>query len=113
MRIRVRWRKGCAGAYLRNAHQYTLFLNPREINMRKSCLLFIPMLLVGCSRGPVDPGATRHDSPAPRFDGGGMVGSGNFAPIDSSKTSRASAPFSAEALGDSVGRGGGMVGSGN
>ena len=87
------------------------FLNSREINMRKIYILPLAALMVGCSRGPVEPSATRHESPSVRFDGGGMVGSGNFAPVDSATTTGASAQSSAEA--DSVGRGGGMVGSGN
>lgn len=89
------------------------FLTSREIDMRKIYFLPFAALAVGCSRGPLGPGATRHESATVRFDGGGMVGSGNFAPLDTSTTTKASAPYDAEALSDSVGRGGGMVGSGN
>ena len=86
------------------------FLNYRGTDMRKIHFLPFAALMFGCTRGPVEPSVTRQEPTTARSDGGGMVGSGNVAPVD---TPRASAQYDAEALGDSLGRGGGMVGSGN
>ena len=89
------------------------FFNNRGMDMRKIYFLPLTALVFGCSRGPVEPSVTRQAPPTVHFDGGGMVGSGNFAPVDSSEATRASAQTNAEAPGDSSSRGGGMVGSGN
>jgi hypothetical protein len=85
--------------------------------MRKSYLLpGVLLLIVGCSATPTSPPSTsRHEFSTVRFDNGGMVGSGNI--LDSGpqgdNTTAASTPLSAEVATDSVGRNGGMVGSGN
>ncbi len=59
-----------------------------------------------CSDG-ANPAAT---PAAPRFDGGGMVGSGNRNDTTAAQVTSASAPTDTTGA---VGRGGGMVGSGN
>ncbi|HEX8358859.1 MAG TPA: hypothetical protein VF613_01995 [Longimicrobium sp.] len=61
-----------------------------------------------CSDG-ANPAATMQPA-APRFDGGGMVGSGNRN--DTTPTQVTSAAAATDTTG-AVGRGGGMVGSGN
>ena len=88
----------------------------RDFPMRKSYLLpGMLLLIVGCSATPTAPSTFRHEFPTVRFDGGGMVGSGNVADPEpeGAETTAASTPQSAEIATDSVGRNGGMVGSGN
>jgi hypothetical protein len=84
--------------------------------MRKSYLLpGVLLLIVGCSATPTSLSTLRHEFPTVRFDNGGMVGSGNVVDPDpqGAETTAASTPLSAEVATDSVGRNGGMVGSGN
>jgi hypothetical protein len=78
--------------------------------MRKIYPLVLTVVLAGCTRGVVDPAASRRDSPTARYDNGGMGGSGNI--VDPTKTAPVQSSTAAVEQ-DSVGRNGGMGGSGN
>lgn len=71
-------------------------------------LAALTLTAAACSNG-ANPAATMPPA-APRFDGGGMVGSGNRN--DTTATQVTGAATAMDTTG-AVGRGGGMVGSGN